>query len=196
DGWVSDIDAMNTAHGGFSKIIINQSKNTAQALQIAGDTMRRSSVSGDIKKGTGFGRAEQFTPFRTITGRHKNLPYMTAIDKQFGIRGGLRSIEMGLRGQVADIIQTKGRIAASGGMTTLGATGNQYRMSAALAQGANVRYNNIGRKTDVQSYIDRGAGKVYAPVNIRGINISFDNFEQLRSIISNEINNAMNQLTR
>lgn len=48
DGWVSAISAMNTGAGRFSKIILDQNQNTAQALQLGGAV---SNISGSIKGG-------------------------------------------------------------------------------------------------------------------------------------------------
>lgn len=58
DGWVEAVASMNTGAGTFSKIVMDQTKNTAQALRTARGAAVYSARSGGL---TGYGTPERFT---------------------------------------------------------------------------------------------------------------------------------------
>lgn len=179
DGWVSAISAMQTGAGGFSEIIMDAEKNTAQIQRLEGAV--RTSMSGAFARGggddVGFRRSERFGVggVGSITGRQggRQLSYLTQADKRMGI--GLQGpsvLQYGARGaaqRTFNEMRTQGRTATGGGGQALGA-GNAMLLGSYAA----------------------GPGNVDANVSMNGVtvNISVENVEGLNNI-EQRIGNAV-----
>ena len=152
DGWISAIGAMNTGAGTFSKIVMDQTKNTAEAARALGAII--SSKTGAFGAGAGYARSERFTLGGEISGyyRGKGGPY-----RQWGPFGGRRhprELEMGMRGgfmqrgaMAGEFYTTMARMAMGQGAPTLGL--NRYTTGAALASGGTTINVNFGRGSHV-----------------------------------------------
>ena len=140
DGWVSAISAMNTGAGGFTDIVMTQTKGLALAQKLAGSV--EAQILGRRGEGEGYNEAERFKARRSSFGPNQRLGTATVDsggrgrwEGPFSGGGDMSWLERNERGEAYDKVvkemQRGGRDIIDAGAEMLGA-GHKMALSAEM----------------------------------------------------------------
>jgi hypothetical protein len=185
DGWVSAISAMNTGAGGFTDIVMTQTKGLALAQKMAGSV--EAQILGRRGAGEGYNEAERFKARRTSFGPNQRLGTATVDsggrgrwEGPFSGSGDMSWLERNERGEAYDRVvkemQRKGRDITDDARGSALGGGNRMAREAWMAGGGQGPDFSEGKRKGTsrgKSYSSRsgGAGSVAEEVNIDAKNV-------------------------